>query len=183
MKKNNYQFSDLNAIAISMGPGSYTGLRIGVSTAKGLCYALDIPLVAINTLEAMSSGFVSNHFSVNPDTLFCPMIDAKRMEVYCAIYNSKTEVLLETKAEIIDENSFKDILDRNVVYFFGDGALKCESSLGTHFNARVIDDFENSAKYLSAIAHQKYLQKDFADVAYFEPFYLKDFIAGKKKSN
>nr|MBC7612905.1 tRNA (adenosine(37)-N6)-threonylcarbamoyltransferase complex dimerization subunit type 1 TsaB [Pseudopedobacter sp.] len=183
MKKNNYQFSDLNAIAISMGPGSYTGLRIGVSTAKGLCYALDIPLIAINTLEAMSSGFLSNHFSVNPDTLFCPMIDARRMEVYCAIYNSKTAVVLETKAEIIDENSFKEVLDSHVIYFFGDGATKCESFLSTHLNARLIDDFENSAKYLSAIAHQKYLQKDFVDVAYFEPFYLKDFIAGKKKSN
>lgn len=183
LRKNNFQFSDLSAVAISMGPGSYTGLRIGVSTSKGICYALDIPLIAVNTLEAMSSGFVSNHFSVNPDTLFCPMIDARRMEVYCAIYTSKTEVVLETKAEIIDENSFRDILDHQVVYFFGDGALKCESYLGTHFNARVIDDFESSARYLTAIAYQKYLQKDFVDVAYFEPFYLKDFVAGKKKSN
>jgi tRNA threonylcarbamoyladenosine biosynthesis protein TsaB len=179
MKKNNYQFSDLSAIAISMGPGSYTGLRIGVSTTKGLCYALDIPLIAINTLEAMSSGFVSNHFSINPDTLFCPMIDARRMEVYCAVFNSKTTVVLETKAEIIDENSFKDILDHHIVYFFGDGALKCESSLGTHLNARVIDDYENSARHLTALAYQKYSQNDFEDVAYFEPFYLKDFIAGK----
>ena len=183
MKKNNCQFSDLSAITISMGPGSYTGLRIGVSTAKGLCYALDIPLIAINTLEAMSSGFVINHFSVNPDTLFCPMIDARRMEVYCAIYNSETAVVLETKAEIIDENSFKNVLDGHVIYFFGDGASKCESILGTHLNARVIDDFENSAKHLTALAYQKFLQRNFEDVAYFEPFYLKDFIAGKKKQN
>ncbi|MBD3748811.1 MAG: tRNA (adenosine(37)-N6)-threonylcarbamoyltransferase complex dimerization subunit type 1 TsaB [Sphingobacteriales bacterium] len=180
MQKADKKFQDLEAIAVSMGPGSYTGLRIGVSTAKGLCYALDIPLIAVNTLEAMSSGFVANHFSVNSQTLFCPMIDARRMEVYCAIFNAETQQIQETKAEIIDEHSFKHLLTSNIIYFFGDGATKCESVLGLHLNARVIDDFENSARHLTRLAHEKFLKNEFEDVAYFEPFYLKDFIAGKK---
>lgn len=182
MQKAEKKYQDLDAVAVSMGPGSYTGLRIGVSTAKGLCYALDIPLIAVNTLEAMSAGFVANHFSVNFQTLFCPMIDARRMEVYCAIFNVETKLIQETKAEIINEHSFENLLNSSIIYFFGDGAAKCESVLGLNLNARVIDDFENSAKHLTRLAHEKFMKNEFEDVAYFEPFYLKDFIAGKKSN-
>ena len=183
MLKAGKQYADLDAVAVSMGPGSYTGLRIGVSTAKGLCYALDIPLIAINTLEAMANGFMNNCFSVNPQTVFCPMIDARRMEVYCAVYNYKNELILETEAKIIDEQSFSDLLNQYVVYFFGDGAAKCETDLAVHLNARIMKDFENSASHLTSLAFEKFKNKQFEDVAYFEPFYLKDFIAGKKKEN
>lgn len=183
MQKADKQFSELDAIAVSMGPGSYTGLRIGVSTAKGLCYALDIPLIAINTLEAMAAGFMTKCFSVNANTVFCPMIDARRMEVYAAVYNHQNELILETEAKIINEQSFPDLLNQYIVYFFGDGASKCEAILGLHLNARVMDDFENSASHLTSLAFSKFKQQAFEDVAYFEPFYLKDFIAGKQKEN
>lgn len=177
------RFSDLDAVAVSMGPGSYTGLRIGVSTAKGLCYALDIPLIAVNTLEAMARGFMSNCFSVNPQTVFCPMIDARRMEVYCAVYNHQNELVLQTEAKIIEQQSFSDLLDQYIIYFFGDGAPKCEAMLGLHLNARILADFENSASHLTDLAFEKFKNKQFVDVAYFEPFYLKDFIAGNKIEN
>lgn len=183
MQKAAKKFSDLDAVAVSMGPGSYTGLRIGVSTAKGLCYALDIPMIAINTLEAMAVGFMSNCFSVNAQTVFCPLIDARRMEVYCAVFNYQNELLLETEAKIIDEQSFSELLNQYIVYFFGDGAVKCTDTLGQHLNARVMDDFENSASHLTSLAFEKFKNQEFVDVAYFEPFYLKDFIAGKKKEN
>jgi tRNA threonylcarbamoyladenosine biosynthesis protein TsaB len=183
MRKAGKQYADLDAVAVSMGPGSYTGLRIGVSTAKGLCYALDIPLIAVNTLEAMANGFMGNCFSVNPQTVFCPMIDARRMEVYCAVYNYKNELILKTEAKIIDEQSFSDLLNQYVVYFFGDGAAKCETDLSVHLNARIMTDFENSASHFTSLAFEKFKNKQFEDVAYFEPFYLKDFIAGKKKEN
>ncbi|WP_017258623.1 tRNA (adenosine(37)-N6)-threonylcarbamoyltransferase complex dimerization subunit type 1 TsaB [Pedobacter arcticus] len=181
LKQSNKSFKDLDAIAVSMGPGSYTGLRIGVSTAKGLCYALDIPLIAINTLQAMTSGFKSKCFSVQANTLFCPMIDARRMEVYCSVFDDNLNVILHTEAKIIDETSFNDVLNNHIVYFFGDGAEKCEEMLGLHLNARVMGDYQNSAKDLTLPALEKFENKDFVDVAYFEPFYLKEFIAGKKK--
>lgn len=174
------KFSDLDAIAVSMGPGSYTGLRIGVSTAKGICFALDIPLIGINTLASMSSGFIDKCFSVNQKTLFCPMIDARRMEVYCAVFNSENQVILPTEAKIIEDQAFSDLFESHIIYFFGDGAAKCEEILSQNLNARIIDDFNNSAAFLSKSAFDKYIQKDFEDVAYFEPYYLKDFIAGKK---
>lgn len=180
---SNFSFADLDAVAVSVGPGSYTGLRIGVSTAKGLCYALDIPLIAINTLEAMADGFRAKCFSVQPNTLFCPMIDARRMEVYSAVYNYQMEIVNATEAKIIDEQSFKDLLDEHIIYFFGDGAAKCEEVLGSNINARVMDDFINSSKDMAAIAFKKFNDKDFEDVAYFEPFYLKDFVAGVKKAS
>ncbi len=179
----NYTLNDLDAIAVSMGPGSYTGLRIGVSTAKGLCYALDIPLIAINTLEAMADGFRAKCFSVQPNSLFCPMIDARRMEVYCAIYNYDLDTVVSTAAKIIDSNSFDSVLESHIIYFFGDGAAKCEESLGSNMNARVMDDFTNSARDLSGLALKKFNNNEFVDVAYFEPFYLKDFVAGVKKTS
>ncbi len=174
-------FHQINAIAVSKGPGSYTGLRIGVSTAKGLCYALNIPLLAIDTLIAMAKGFITqNKISKSSSALFCPMIDARRMEVYCAIYDVDCTEILKTEAKIIDENSFSDILDKKKVYFFGDGAVKFTNTLSAQSNANIVDGFINSAADMSAAAYSKFLANDFEDVAYFEPLYLKEFIVLKK---
>ena len=172
-------YANLHAIAVSCGPGSYTGLRIGVSTAKGLCFALDKPLIAVETLAAMASGAVNN-YQVKDDVLLCPMIDARRMEVYTAIFNKAGEIIEPTAAEIIDENSFNEWLINKQILFFGDGAAKCRAALGNNPNAQFLTDFSNSAVHLTKIAAHKFGRKEFVDVAYFEPYYLKDFIAGKK---
>ncbi|RFZ90786.1 tRNA (adenosine(37)-N6)-threonylcarbamoyltransferase complex dimerization subunit type 1 TsaB [Mucilaginibacter conchicola] len=181
IKQQNASYNDIDAIAVSCGPGSYTGLRIGVSTAKGLCFALDKPLIAINTLEAMASG-VANKNEVEADTLLCPMIDARRMEVYTAVYKTDGTLVKTTAAEIITVESFTDLLQDNKVLFFGDGAAKCIDVLGQNANALFNIDFENSARDITQLAQQKFTNKQFEDVAYFEPYYLKDFIAGKKSS-
>ncbi|HZY38484.1 MAG TPA: tRNA (adenosine(37)-N6)-threonylcarbamoyltransferase complex dimerization subunit type 1 TsaB [Mucilaginibacter sp.] len=176
------RYSDLDAIAVSSGPGSYTGLRIGVSTAKGLCFALDKPLIAIETLEAMAYGVVNRPgYQGVHDTLLCPMIDARRMEVYTAVFNSGGARVKPTAAEIIDEDSFCDLLADRKILFFGDGAEKCREALGSSGNAMFLTDFINSATDLTAKALEKLRKRVFEDVAYFEPFYLKDFIAGKRK--
>lgn len=172
---------DIGAVAVSMGPGSYTGLRIGVSTAKGLCYALDIPLIAINTLQAMTVGFMSLYN--DQSVLFCPMIDARRMEVYAAVYNSQLDELLPVEARIIDENSFSDLLQNQNIVFFGDGAMKCQEVLAGNPTAIFVPEFLNSAKDLSSLAALKYDRKEFEDVAYFEPFYLKDFLITQSKKS
>jgi len=179
LKENKLTFSDIDAVAISKGPGSYTGLRIGVSTAKGLCFALDIPLIAINTLQSLAWGMAKKQTDDKSaqETLFCPMIDARRMEVYAAVYNSNLEEVRETRADIIEANSFGDYLDKSRVIFFGDGADKCKGTI-IHPNAVFIDDIFPSATNMAIPAFQKFGQKQFEDVAYFEPFYLKDFIAG-----
>lgn len=171
---------DLSAVAVSMGPGSYTGLRIGVSAAKGLCYALDIPLIAVGTLKAMASGISSRY--KEPGLLFCPMIDARRMEVYTAVFNQAAEEVAPVEAKIIDATSFSDLLKDNKMIFFGDGALKCRETLGGNPNAVFDTSFVNSAADLSAIAYRKFTEGRFEDTAYFEPYYLKDFIAGKPKA-
>lgn len=173
------QMQDLDAVAVSMGPGSYTGLRIGVSTAKGLCYALDIPLIAINTLEAMAYGFKEGF--KEDAFLYCPMIDARRMEVYAAVYDTKLKEVLPVEARIIDEHSFSDLLQNQKIVFFGDGAMKCKETLDRNQNAVFVSDFINSAKDLSFLAFEKFNNKLFEDVAYFEPFYLKDFLATQPK--
>ena len=175
---NNAQKSmpDLDAVAVSMGPGSYTGLRIGVSTAKGLCFALEIPLIAVNTLQVMAHGFVSSANPVSAD-LLCPMIDARRMEVYTAVYNLQGKEILPVDARIIDENSFSEFLNGSKIVFFGDGAMKCADVLSKNPNASFSAGFRNSAKDMNAIALEKYNRKEFEDVAYFEPYYLKDFVA------
>lgn len=173
------QFSDLDAIAVSCGPGSYTGLRIGVSTAKGLCFALDKPLIAIETLEAMAYGIIAE--KKYKDILLCPMIDARRMEVYTALFDTAGNKIEPVTAKIIDENSFADQLKDNQILFFGDGADKCRAVLGESPNAQFLPGFTNSATYLTQKAFEKFTNKDFEDVAYFEPYYLKDFIAGVKK--
>ncbi len=175
---------NLDAVSVSMGPGSYTGLRIGVSAAKGLCYAADKPLIAINTLEAMAWGIIKNtseNVENIGDYLFCPMIDARRMEVYSAIFNLRMESIREVRAEIIDEYSFADILSNQKMLFAGDGAEKCKTSLQASSNSLFLDAFEPSASYLIEIANRKFNEGQFENVAYFEPFYLKDFIAGSPK--
>ena len=173
----------LDAIAVSSGPGSYTGLRIGVSTAKGLCFALDKPLIAVETMESMVRGYKARgSFKVNSGTLLCPMIDARRMEVYTALFGSDGNILTPTTAEIIDETSFADVLDKHPVIFFGDGAEKCREALGHNPNALFDGDFVNSAQDMLTIAEKKLNAHIFADVAYYEPYYLKEFIAGVKKS-
>ncbi|MDB5137367.1 MAG: tsaB [Mucilaginibacter sp.] len=175
------QYNELDAVAVSCGPGSYTGLRIGVSTAKGLCFALDKPLIAVETLLAMTDGIIArNDFAGNSNILLCPMIDARRMEVFTAVFDIKGNRVRPTSAEIIDENSFSDLLQTNKIIFFGDGALKCSEVLGVNPNVQIVTAFFNSARHLTKRALEKYAAKDFEDTAYFEPYYLKDFIAGKK---
>ena len=185
------KISEIDAVAVSKGPGSYTGLRIGVSTAKGLCYSLDKPFIAVDTLKylalALSSSATAGRSSraesrdAEQSTLFCPMLDARRMEVYCAIYDSSGKEIRPTAAEIIDEHSFSDILKTNKVVFFGDGSAKCKETFSHNPNAIFIDDVVPSAKDMIALSEQAFNDKQFEDVAYFEPFYLKDFVAGKKK--
>ncbi len=175
-----YTYAAIDAIAVSCGPGSYTGLRIGISTAKGLCFALDKPLIAVDTLQAMADGMRITLTDQN--LLLCPMIDARRMEVYTALFDMAGNNTKTTAAEIIDDHSFAAELASGPVLFFGDGAEKCREALGQNINARLDGSFANSAIHLSAGALQKFRAGNFEDVAYFEPFYLKDFIAGKKKT-
>lgn len=170
---------DLEAVAVSKGPGSYTGLRIGVSTAKGLCYALDIPLIAVNTLEAMAFGI--NRFNVGK-ALLCPMIDARRMEVYCLIADPGMNLIETTHAKVLDSTSFSDFLDKQDVLFFGDGAAKCKELLGIYPTAHFLEGVTPSAVNVGFLALDKHEKKDFEDVAYFEPFYLKDFRVIKPKA-
>ena len=167
---------EIDAVAISSGPGSYTGLRIGTSTAKGLCYALEIPLIAINTLEAMAYGI--SRFYTN--SLICPMIDARRMEVYCQVFDSEMKMVKPTEAKVIDELSFNTLLENNKIVFFGNGAAKCEPLI-RHKNAHFANDVYPSAIPLGELAETKYLAQEFEDMAYFEPYYLKEFKAIKPK--
>ena len=167
--------NNLNAIALSMGPGSYTGLRIGTSTAKGLCYSLGIPLIAISTLKAMALG-ISKKYDF---PLYCPMIGARRMEVFAGMYDSENNEIREVNADVVDVNTYAEYL-KNEVLFFGDGALKCADIISND-NANFIECYP-SAKDIRILAFQKYSNNDFEDVAYFEPLYLKDFVVGKKKS-
>ena len=173
IKKANKKLTDLDAVAVSMGPGSYTGLRIGVSAAKGLCYSLDIPLISVSTLASLASTL-----KVEKDALIIPLLDARRMEVYSSIYDSNYHQIREIKAEIITESSFATYLENKKVYFLGDGADKCKRTI-LHKNAIFLDDYFPSAKEMVRFSSQKFENKDFENVAYFEPFYLKDFIAIK----
>ncbi len=174
VRQTGFTLNQLDAVAVAMGPGSYTGLRIGVSTAKGLCFALDKPLVAVNTLAAMAEqirGFYP------AETLLCPMIDARRMEVYCAFYDTAGEERAPTKAEIIDEHSFADQLTQQPVVFFGDGAAKCQAVLGQHAQAIFPEQVVvPSARTIGKLATALFAAGQAENPATFEPFYLKDFM-------
>ncbi|MFH1161306.1 MAG: tRNA (adenosine(37)-N6)-threonylcarbamoyltransferase complex dimerization subunit type 1 TsaB [bacterium] len=176
-----YRYQDLDAVAVSMGPGSYTGLRIGVAAAKGLCYALEKPLIAVPTLQAMAEGMNCQLPIANCPLLICPVIDARRMEVYCAVYNEQLEEIRPTDAVILHENSFQDLLSNHVMIFGGTGAQKCKPLLAGQPNAVFLDNFQASAGYLIPLAEKRFFTGHFENLAYFEPFYLKDFVAGKPK--
>lgn len=173
--------TDLGAVCVSKGPGSYTGLRIGVSAAKGLCYGLGIPLLSVGSLESMAHWAKAEFSEELTDvSFFCPMIDARRMEAYTQIFDASLKQIQPVSAEIIDENSFASVLEKGKVAFFGDGAAKCKEVIN-HPNAIFLDDFNPSARGTIALAEKKFTEKQFEDVAYFEPYYLKDFVAGKPK--
>jgi len=171
LKENNLKVENLDAIAVSKGPGSYTGLRIGVSTAKGLCFSLDIPLISIATLTSLAAqATLGNGFVI-------PMLDARRMEVYAAVFDAELKKIRETKAEVLDENSFKEYLEKDKTIFIGNGVEKFQT-ICEHSNAEFIIDKLPSAREMCTLAEAKYKISDTEDVAYFEPYYLKDFIAG-----
>lgn len=170
----------LDAVAVSCGPGSYTGLRIGVSEAKGICYGFNIPLIAIETLTIMAEGIRTNT-SIDNNTLLCPMIDARRMEVYDTIFDINLNKLRAVSADIIDETSFIDFLNKNKVLFFGNGSEKCKKVL-THENAVFLNNINPHAADMVRLAEKAYDEKDFVDLAYFEPFYLKEFVTTTPKN-
>ena len=170
----------LEAVAVSGGPGSYTGLRIGVSMAKGICYGRNIPLISIPTLELLCVPVLLGHDEIADDALLCPMIDARRMEVYAAIYDRALYPVRETEAVVVDGESFKEILDRHPVYFFGNGAAKCMDIIN-HPNAHLIEEVEPLARWMLPLADERRLAGGTEDVAYYVPFYLKDFVAKKPK--
>ncbi|WP_289061544.1 tRNA (adenosine(37)-N6)-threonylcarbamoyltransferase complex dimerization subunit type 1 TsaB [uncultured Zobellia sp.] len=175
LKEVNMDASELDAIAVSKGPGSYTGLRIGVSAAKGLCFALDIPLISIATLESMAEQVSSKEID-----FVIPVLDARRMEVYSSVFDKDKNEVRPTEAEIIDENSFADFLDKGKVLLVGNGAEKCKSVLSNtnlSFDASVVP----SANEMALLSYKKFKAGHFEDVAYFEPYYLKDFILQQKK--
>lgn len=170
---------DIKAVAITKGPGSYTGLRIGTSTAKGLCYALDVPLIAVGSLELMAFQVSTT----NPSgAMLCPMIDARRMEVYCMVTNDRLQVIQPVSAMVIDEQSFEELLKDNKMLFFGNGAGKCRDTL-RHPNAGFLDNIFPVAAVLGLMAEQKYNDGFFEDLIHFKPFYLKEFVAKKPQSN
>lgn len=173
-----FKMAEVDAFAVAKGPGSYTGLRIGVSTIKGLCYAMDKPMISVNTLDAMALEVIKEK---EHKALYCPMIDARRMEVYCAVFDQNLTVVSDIEAKIIDETSFADFLDKGEVYFFGDGSGKCKEAFGNNSKAIFVNDIHPSAKWVGELAVAKFEQGQFEDVAYFEPFYLKDFVATTPK--
>jgi tRNA threonylcarbamoyladenosine biosynthesis protein TsaB len=175
LKEASLSFSDLDAVAISKGPGSYTGLRIGVSAAKGICFSLDIPLISIPTLQSMA-----NQVDLKPGELVIPVLDARRMEVYSCVYDYNYQEIRETRAEVINEESFVEYFGENKVHVVGSGAEKCRGVL-QHPNFIFDESAVPSAKDMVSMAFEKYQSKQFEDVAYFEPYYLKDFVLQQKK--
>lgn len=176
LKEASFSFSDVDAIAVSKGPGSYTGLRIGVSAAKGLCFSLDLPLISVPTLESMA-----NQLQVESDEVIIPVLDARRMEVYSCVFDGSHDEIRETKAEVIDENSFANFSSFKKVHLIGSGAEKCKKTL-SHSNFIYYKEAFPSSKEMAALAQKKFDANYFEDVAYFEPYYLKDFILQTKKS-
>ena len=178
VKYAGFSLNAVDAFAVAKGPGSYTGLRIGVSTAKGFCFALDKPLISVNTLEAMAFQ-VKDFYDENH--LLCPMIDARRMEVYCQVLDNQMNIISETEAKVIDELSFSELLDKKKVVFFGDGATKCQAEI-THKNAVFLHtEIHPSAKTVGLLATKSFEKSLFENVVTFEPFYLKDFVGTQPK--
>ena len=169
-----------DAVAVSSGPGSYTGLRIGVSMAKGVCYGQGLRLISVPTLQILCVPVLLRHDDLPEDALICPMLDARRMEVFTALYTRALRSVIDSTAMVIDSDSFKEQLDQHPVYFFGNGAGKCKEVI-THPNAHFIDGITLDAKYMAPLAERKFLREEWEDVAYFEPFYLKEFVAIKAK--
>ena len=169
----------LDAVAVSMGPGSYTGLRIGVSMAKGICYGHGIKLLSVPTLKLMCVPILLREM-IEDAALLCPMLDARRMEVYAAIFDRSLREIRPTQADIVDENTYKVLLDRQPIYFFGNGAEKCKEVI-RHPNARFLADIHPLAKWMMPLAERKMMNGEYEDVAYFVPYYLKDFVAKMPK--
>ncbi len=175
----NITLQDIDTIAVSSGPGSYTGLRIGVSVAKGISYALNKPLIAITSLECLAQAAIGHpalQDKTDTELLFCPMIDARRMEVYTALFDASMQMKEKIRAQIIDSKSYRELLDTQSIVFFGDGADKCRDTI-VHPNALFLDGQVPLASNMGGLAYKKYQDKQFEDLAYFEPFYLKDFVA------
>ncbi|HEX5169563.1 MAG TPA: tRNA (adenosine(37)-N6)-threonylcarbamoyltransferase complex dimerization subunit type 1 TsaB [Cyclobacteriaceae bacterium] len=170
---------DLHAVAVSAGPGSYTGLRIGTSLAKGMCFSLDIPLISIETLDLLASQ-VSQMVNFE-DHLLCPMIDARRMEVYCSVMDLRRNVILPVESRVIDEESFADLLVKRKIIFFGNGAEKCKTTI-KHENAIFFDGLYPKASAMGPLAFSCYAENSFEDLSSYEPFYLKSFIAKRPKT-
>ena len=170
----------LDAVAVSCGPGSYTGLRIGLSMAKGICYGRDVKLIAIPTLELMCVPLLLGEKINEENSLLCPMIDARRMEVYSQFFDRALKEVRSINADIVESNTYDDILAQQPVYFFGNGAEKCHEVL-THHNAHIIEGIVPLAKNMYPLAEKRMANEQFEDVAYFVPFYLKDFVAKEAK--
>jgi tRNA threonylcarbamoyladenosine biosynthesis protein TsaB len=166
----------LDAVAVSCGPGSYTGLRIGVSMAKGICYGRDVKLLAVPTLELLCTPVLLREMVGEDDALLCPMLDARRMEVYAQVFDRSLKEVRPIHADVVEADTYKDYLDAHPVYFFGNGAMKCKDVV-QHPNAHFIEGIEAEAKSMMPLAEKRFLQEKFEDVAYFVPFYLKDFVA------
>jgi tRNA threonylcarbamoyladenosine biosynthesis protein TsaB len=181
LKEHNMKVSDLDAVAVSKGPGSYTGLRIGVSVAKGLAFGAGIPLIGVETTLSMYNGIKMNGYG-SDDSLYCPMLDARRMEVYYAVYNNSGEKIKDIAAEVITENTFKSFPGSEKIIFFGDGAMKCREVIGRG-NAVFAEDYSISAAHMFKPALEAFRAHQFEDIAYFEPFYLKDFITTVSTKN
>jgi tRNA threonylcarbamoyladenosine biosynthesis protein TsaB len=169
-----------DAVAVSCGPGSYTGLRIGVSMAKGVCYGRDLKLISIPTLELLCVPPLLGEKIADEASLLCPMLDARRMEVYAGLYNRALKPVRPIQADVVTSDTYQEWLDKGPVYFFGNGAAKCMDVIN-HPNARLIEDVEPLAKWMMPLAERRFLNGQFGDVAYFEPFYLKDFVAKEPK--
>lgn len=170
-----------DAVAISCGPGSYTGLRIGTSMAKGICYGRDLKLLAVPTLELLAVPVLLRHEEIEEDALLCPMIDARRMEVYACLFDRSLKTVRTTQADIVDETTYQSFLDEHPVYFFGNGAAKCMETI-KHPNAHFIENIKPLAKWMFPLAEKRFLNEQYEDVAYFEPYYLKDFVAKHPKN-
>jgi tRNA threonylcarbamoyladenosine biosynthesis protein TsaB len=184
LTESNLSLKDLNAVAVSEGPGSYTGLRIGVSTAKGLCYSLDIPLISVPTLYSLAKhtqNLVSGKLREKENILYCPMIDARRMEAYTAHFNFNLEEIRKVESEVIDQNTYNALLHEHAVVYSGDGCAKFKTLYINNQNAYFFPDILSSAKGMIELAEEKLNNKDFVDLAYFEPYYFKAFLAGLPK--